>query len=255
MTKRSRAFWLVAFFLSKYGEPAGQNKASPPAELETKKWKDAYRMFYDAVGEGREISVFEHSLKNARDEFDSHIESSPRIGWLNMHGKAHRLQDVAERILTRYADIPRSEVWLEIQPYTEKSVVNYENVFDDLSAIQESEAEKERISKTEGGKKLVISYRYERSPSLRESAFRIHGYDCGVCGFNYEKKYGIWGKQFAEVHHVRPLSENEGVRTVTDPEHDLIVLCANCHRMVHRKRGITLSVEELKNKIIQNYMI
>ncbi|GHT42114.1 hypothetical protein FACS189437_09810 [Bacteroidia bacterium] len=29
----------------------------------------------------------------------------------------------------------------------------------------------------------------------------------------------------------------------------LIVVCANCHRMIHRKKGITLTLEELKQKI------
>jgi hypothetical protein len=250
MTKRSKAFWLVAYFLSKYGNTSEKRNAGPPVELGASKWKDAYRMFYDAIGEGREISVFEHSLKNARDEFDSHIESSKRIGWLNMHGKPHRLQDVAGEILLKYSEISRSLIWDRVSPYTNIAAGTYENIFDDLSAIQHSEINKVISSRTEGGKKLIISYRSERSPALRNTAFLIHGYNCAACGSNYEKSYGAWGKTFAEVHHVRLLSENDGNPTETNPETDLIVLCANCHRMVHRKRGLTLSVEELKNKIL-----
>jgi hypothetical protein len=29
----------------------------------------------------------------------------------------------------------------------------------------------------------------------------------------------------------------------------LVVLCANCHRMTHRKRGVLLTVDELRGKI------
>ncbi|EPR65481.1 hypothetical protein ADICYQ_5402 [Cyclobacterium qasimii M12-11B] len=36
---------------------------------------------------------------------------------------------------------------------------------------------------------------------------------------------------------------------MTSPAEDLTVLCANCHRMVHRRKDIVLSLEELKQKI------
>ena len=41
----------------------------------------------------------------------------------------------------------------------------------------------------------------------------------------------------------------QGKEVEVNPETDLIVLCANCHRMVHRKKGMTLTIEELKEKI------
>ena len=56
------------------------------------------------------------------------------------------------------------------------------------------------------------------------------------------------GKGFIEIHQ-QPLSENKGKEIETNPEKDLAVLCANCHRMVHRKKDITLSIQELKEKI------
>lgn len=67
------------------------------------------------------------------------------------------------------------------------------------------------------------------------------------CGFGFEKAYGPLGKDFIEVHHVVPLSE--AGRVNTDPLTDLIVLCANCHRMVHRNRSICLSLDELKQHL------
>lgn len=100
----------------------------------------------------------------------------------------------------------------------------------------------------EGGKTLVFSPRYERDQGLRESALKIHGYVCGVCGFNFEKSYGELGKDFIEVHHIIPVSE--GVRE-NNPA-NLIPLCPNCHRMIHRLLNVSRAknyenaIEELK---------
>lgn len=100
--------------------------------------------------------------------------------------------------------------------------------------------------KTEGGKKVVISVKAERSAYLRKKAIEFHGTTCKVCGFNFQEKYGEWGKDFIEVHHSIPLAEN-GERE-TDVKKDLTVVCSNCHRMIHRKRGFALTIEELKKK-------
>src|SRR5258705_3799916 len=113
-------------------------------------------------------------------------------------------------------------------PYIDKGIIENQLVFDDLISIEDSENDKSFISKTEGGKKVIISYRYERNPSLRGAAFRIHGHDCAVCGFNFSKTYGIWGKGFCEVHHVRTFSSLGETKVETNPVTDLAVVCANC---------------------------
>ena len=101
--------------------------------------------------------------------------------------------------------------------------------------------------RTEGGKKIFVSVRRERDPRLRAAALSLYGFDCMACGFNFGKSYGEIGKDFIEVHHVVPLSESG--RTETNPETDLIVLCSNCHRIIHRRQGICLSLDELKRHI------
>jgi hypothetical protein len=106
------------------------------------------------------------------------------------------------------------------------------------------------ISKTEGGKRVVISIKSERDNSLRKEAIKYHGLTCKVCTFNFKETYGNWGEKFIEVHHIKPLGELSTEYTFTDPKTDLTVVCANCHRMIHTKKGITLTVEELKKKLI-----
>lgn len=103
-------------------------------------------------------------------------------------------------------------------------------------------------SRTEGGKKVIISIVSERDPRLRKSAIKIHGTTCIACKFNFKTTYGLFGEGFIEIHHVKLLS-GASIPTKTNPRTDLVPLCSNCHRMIHRKKGITLSIEELKQKL------
>ena len=48
--------------------------------LNVDKWTNAYDLFYPLLGGGRDYDTFEHSLKNTRDKFDSHIDNTRR-GW------------------------------------------------------------------------------------------------------------------------------------------------------------------------------
>ncbi|MFH1022885.1 MAG: HNH endonuclease [Planctomycetota bacterium] len=67
----------------------------------------------------------------------------------------------------------------------------------------------------------------ERKPKLRQRALE-RGYDCQICGFSFERFYGI---KFAEVHHIQLLSRG-GVREI-EPDKDLLVVCSNCHSILH----------------------
>lgn len=118
------------------------------------------------------------------------------------------------------------------------------SVLADIESSEDPEGKK----RTEGGRKVVVSSRVERDPSLRAEALRIHGHNCMVCSFSFESAYGEWGRDFAEVHHLELLAERPEA-CVTNPESDLAVLCSNCHRMVHRKRDTALDIDELKAKL------
>jgi hypothetical protein len=66
---------------------------------------------------------------------------------------------------------------------------------------------------------------------------------CQVCKFSFVEKYGEIGRDFIEAHHVLPLSRlTEETEINAD---DLIMVCSNCHRMLHRN-GETMTVEQLK---------
>lgn len=67
---------------------------------------------------------------------------------------------------------------------------------------------------------------------------------CEVCGFDFEKTYGVLGKGFIECHHNVPLSEYE-LNKSTNLD-DLSIVCSNCHRMLHRGKSI-ITISELKH--------
>lgn len=103
-------------------------------------------------------------------------------------------------------------------------------------------------SAVEGKRVEVYTTKYERNSQNRKQAIKIHGTKCMVCGFDFEKTYGDLGKDFIEVHHTKPLfSLEEEVKI--NPRTDLVCVCSNCHRMIHRKRDSIISIDELK-KII-----
>ncbi len=121
--------------------------------------------------------------------------------------------------------------------------------------IKEIEEEKtnfreseEFIAGKEGKKKYFYTARYERKPENRAAAIKIHGLRCMACGFDFEEVYGVLGRDFIEVHHIKPLAYLDEEVDV-NPKTDLICLCSNCHSMIHRNRNHTLSLEELKSCI------
>jgi 5-methylcytosine-specific restriction protein A len=114
MVLRSKEFWLIGFFISKYGNTNDGKKTTPPVELNTLKWKDAYKIFYNKFGKGRPIKTFENSLKNCRDTFDGHIENSGRKGWRELNRKPIKLPPLAKSVFNKYNSLSRELIWEEI---------------------------------------------------------------------------------------------------------------------------------------------
>jgi predicted HNH restriction endonuclease len=75
---------------------------------------------------------------------------------------------------------------------------------------------------------------YERSRANRAVAIAIHGTTCQVCDINFGDRYGELGVGYIEIHHLTPVSQM-GAERVVDPAKELVPLCANCHRMAHRR--------------------
>lgn len=134
----------------------------------------------------------------------------------------------------------------ELRPELVKALqlIDMANEDDTLESKVELEL---NVGMAEGKKVVYYTTKYERNFNNRLAAIKIHGTVCEVCNFDFEKFYGELGKDYIEVHHKVPLSQiNEEI--VVNPETDLVCLCANCHRMIHRKKNAILTIEELKER-------
>ncbi len=103
----------------------------------------------------------------------------------------------------------------------------------------------------EGRILTTLHKRRERNPKLaqkkKNNVMRREGrLACEVCGFDFKEVYGDLGKGFAECHHrvaLFRLAEMHATRL-----EDLAIVCANCHRILHRSRPM-LAVESLMETI------
>jgi len=98
----------------------------------------------------------------------------------------------------------------------------------------------EEIDGTEGTvSKRMVKHR-KREAKLRREKIRAtlaaHGRlvcEAPNCGFDFQYRYGPLGFGYAEVHHKVPLADLDAAGTKTRLQ-DLAIVCANCHRMIHR---------------------
>jgi 5-methylcytosine-specific restriction enzyme A len=123
---------------------------------------------------------------------------------------------------------------------------------DNINVVSSPSKGEELDEEFEEGKLLTRVHRYrERNSSLirkkKKKVIEQKGkLKCEVCSFDFKDKYGELGEGFAECHHTIPVSELKDNQKTTLS--DLSILCANCHRMIHRSKPM-LSVPELKNQL------
>jgi hypothetical protein len=105
----------------------------------------------------------------------------------------------------------------------------------------------------EGRRLLKLHKVRERKPQIvsrkKKAVLKATGLLlCEACEFDFAAAYGKLGKGFAECHHRLPLSDyDEEAPTRLE---DLAIVCANCHRMLHRSRPM-MKVEDLESLILQ----
>jgi 5-methylcytosine-specific restriction protein A len=102
----------------------------------------------------------------------------------------------------------------------------------------------------EGRLIAAVHLRRERDRGLVErkkaSVLKATGHlACEACGFDFETQYGQRGRGLIECHHERPLHTlMPGQKTKLS---DLRLLCANCHRAIHRRPWVML--EDFKKTV------
>jgi 5-methylcytosine-specific restriction protein A len=92
-------------------------------------------------------------------------------------------------------------------------------------------------SELEGRLFLRLHAYRERKPGLKKkkikSVLASGGIlACQACEFDFGKFYGERGQGYIECHHIEPLHMGGEKRRGLD---DLALLCANCHRVIHKQ--------------------
>ena len=206
------------------------------------------RWFFDSkdIKSGNKILL---TLIYQDKKYEAHIEiqnfESPRTR-MRWNGD---LKKEFDEVLKDYSLNPGKENGYPSIKFTKIFGNTYEVEFIGLDLLNDESINPletiETENEVEGKQKKIYTTKYERSYKNREKAIKIHGTRCMVCDFDFEEAYGELGKDFIEVHHTKPLYSLEDEVEI-NPEEDLVCLCSNCHRMIHRRRDKILSVEELK---------
>jgi len=59
------------------------------------------------------------------------------------------------------------------------------------------------------------------------------------------------GREFIEIHHLKPIFiyGGKGEQSLQEALKNVVPVCSNCHRMIHRKRSNVLAIEKLREMI------
>jgi len=105
----------------------------------------------------------------------------------------------------------------------------------ELIGYTEDDLGGEHLGEIEGRLITTTQTRRERNPRNRLLCISVHGTACAVCGLDPATVYGEALGAIIEIHHIEPLAETGSPR-IYDPRTELIPLCPNCHRAIHRTR-------------------
>lgn len=111
----------------------------------------------------------------------------------------------------------------------------------------------------EGEARAMMTKSYERSRKLRNAAiehFSRHGIiSCDCCGFEFNSFYGeTYGTSCIEMHHLKPIFQysNIGViQTIDEALKNLLPVCPNCHRVIHRNNITARLIPSFKQQLTQ----
>ncbi|AYQ57712.1 Hnh endonuclease [Bathymodiolus thermophilus thioautotrophic gill symbiont] len=137
--------------------------------------------------------------------------------------------------------------------------VAFATVYNNRDKVKKIEIFDENATVVEGTQAIARTKVYKRSNKLRKKAIQFYTVNdrikCQACCFDFEEFYGEYGKNFIEIHHQKPVFQFDGddlERTIKKALENVIPVCSNCHRMIHRRRDNPLTLDELKEYVRQD---
>ena len=204
----------------------------------------------------RNDTHFSQKVRNLKshDTLESYTEYSASGGWY--------IKPEGEAYLNNHEDQVKAYEDLLIKNFTYHEIIDF---FEDIDRQIPKVSEEidlyyydEDIKIEEGAYTEATVKRRKRSKQLRDEAVKYYSDEnnhiyCSICGFDYTSKYGELGKGFIEIHHKKPIyqyDDEDYQKLLKDAIKELMPLCANCHRMLHRDKDV--SEEKLKQLVKEN---
>ena len=172
-------------------------------------------------------------------------------GYISFYARFKLLEEYTDDILSLhhlhehgYQGIPRSVRECKEEGLLEFLLHPHQMVNEDVYDVDYPEDDEKLY---EGALVTVKANKYERNQKARRECVAKKGYQCLVCGRDFEATYGEIGKNFIHVHHLTPIS-SIGKEYELNVDKDLVPVCPNCHYMLHRKDP-PYTIEELKSML------
>lgn len=165
--------------------------------------------------------VIEYIVKTTKDDIPTSNTSKPRkvLNWILSGDEYHWTIDtkieetISLEVIERFKDLDEEEVFPEGK---------------EKYSVHKSKERNQKLVAIKKQKALLVN------PNL----------PCEICKFSFKERYGELGDNFIEAHHIFPISElTEATETKLE---DLILVCSNYHKMIHRRRP-WLTKEEIKS--------
>ena len=197
----------------------------------------------------RKDSHFSQKVRNLK----SH-DTLERLGYANYNDGRFYITDEGRRLI---------EDKKECINYILSSDFDYDDVKNTFGRVYKSKTSNiipysEIIS--EGAAKYVTTRTYKRSNTLRNAAidhFTKNGtITCDCCGFEFKSFYGdSFGTSCIEIHHLKPIFQYAGMsidKTIENALNNLLPVCPNCHRVIHKKSITAEKITDFKQSILNN---
>ncbi|MDB5272953.1 MAG: putative restriction endonuclease [Chitinophagaceae bacterium] len=125
---------------------------------------------------------------------------------------------------------------LEELPSSEKlrlDIFHFLKLYEELTFNDTQLSEEKQLTAIEK-KQYRLHFRIERNSSIAKQVKKVKGYICEACDFDFNSKYHDLGFEFIEAHHLKPISTLGIGKFEINLQTDFVVLCSNCHSMIHR---------------------
>jgi 5-methylcytosine-specific restriction endonuclease McrA len=131
------------------------------------------------------------------------------------------------------------------ESFCQSAVAFFLDVANSLPASKAQIAKRQVDAQYERKKWVKAHLGRERSRYLALECKRRDHYKCQVCEMTFSAFYGkALGDEFAEAHHIKPLAgAPKNAKTKLE---NLITVCSNCHRMLHRMDNDPGDVKRLR---------